>query len=126
MITTKIKPRLEDLPMGERKEVWIALILSCLQGIAKRTKQNKKNKTKQKTKKQKCLIKFTAFCTGSICEDLYNVGWKTVSKSIFCNYSHLIPSMSLQMCKQTCIRLSDGIGCAINPIFYGTSPCYLR
>ena len=59
MITTKIKPRLEDLPMGERKEVWIALILSCLQGIAKRTKQNKK--TKQKTKKQKCLIKFTAF-----------------------------------------------------------------
>ena len=62
MITTKIKPRLEDLPMGERKEVWIALILSCLQGIAKRTKQNKKkNKTKQKTKKQKCLIKFTAF-----------------------------------------------------------------
>ena len=60
MITTKIKPRLEDLPMGERKEVWIALILSCLQGIAKRTKQNK-NKTKQKTKKQKCLIKFTAF-----------------------------------------------------------------
>ena len=60
MITTKIKPRLEDLPMSERKEVWIALILSCLQGIAKRTKQNK-NKTKQKTKKQKCLIKFTAF-----------------------------------------------------------------
>ena len=59
MITTKIKPRLEDLPMGERKEVWIALILSCLQGIAKRTKQQ--NKTKQKTKKQKCLIKFTAF-----------------------------------------------------------------
>ena len=58
MITTKIKPRLEDLPMGERKEVWIALILSCLQGI---TKQNKKNKTKQKMKKQKCLIKFTAF-----------------------------------------------------------------
>ena len=61
MITTKIKPRLEDLPMGERKEVWIALILSCLQGIAKRTKQNKQNKTKQKMKKQKCLIKFTAF-----------------------------------------------------------------
>ena len=58
MITTKIKPRLEDLPMGERKEVWIALILSCLQG---KTKQNKKNKTKQKMKKQKCLIKFTAF-----------------------------------------------------------------
>ena len=59
MITTKIKPRLEDLPMGERKEVWIAVILSYLQGLAKRTKQ--KNKTKQKTKKQKCLKKFTAF-----------------------------------------------------------------
>ena len=59
MITTKIKPKLEDLPMGERKEVWIAVILSCLQGLAKRTKQ--KNKTKQKTKKQKCLKKFTAF-----------------------------------------------------------------
>ena len=52
MITTKIKPRLEDLPMGERKEVWIALILSCLQGIAKKTKQNKKNKTKQNKKRK--------------------------------------------------------------------------
>ena len=52
MITTKIKPRLEDLQMGERKEVWIALILSCLQGIAKRTKQNKKNKTKQNKKRK--------------------------------------------------------------------------
>ena len=51
MITTKIKPRLEDLPMGERKEVWIALILSCLQGIAKRTKQNKE-KTKQNKKRK--------------------------------------------------------------------------
>ena len=51
MITTKIKPRLEDLPMGERKEVWIAVILSCLQGLAKRTKQKKQNKTKnEKTK----------------------------------------------------------------------------
>ena len=63
MITTKIKPRLEDLPMGERKEVWIALILSCLQGIAKRTKQNKKNKTKQnKTKNEKTKMPDKVYC----------------------------------------------------------------
>ena len=61
MITTKIKPRLEDLPMGERKEVWIALILSCLQGIAKRTKQNKKKQNKTKNEKTKMPDKVYCF-----------------------------------------------------------------
>ena len=65
MITTKIKPRLEDLPMGERKEVWIALILSCLQGIAKRTKQNEKtkqNKKQNKTKNEKTKMPDKVYC----------------------------------------------------------------